>query len=147
MVGYYNLLIIVPLLIIIRNIYYFFTKRKEYLYKSIILRTIKNTSNIKNKNLIRKSVSNISNVDSKIKTIVMQNITQLISEIQKEEKPLIVKDRGYRLTMRGAKMLAYYERVLSSQIKLKFRLRNKELSNEIPVWTERDLKKLKRLRG
>jgi len=135
------------LIIIIRNIYYFITKRKEYLDKSIILRAIKNTSNVKNKSLIRKSVSNISNVDSKIKTIVIRNITHLISEIQKEEKPLIVKDQGYRLTDTDANMLAYYERVSSSHVRLNFSLRNKELGNEMPVWTEKDLKKLKRLRG
>lgn len=142
----FDLLIILPILLIIRNSFIFRTRKKDFLYKALVLKAIHELKKPTTRTQIRRYVSNKIIVESEVKMLVLRNLSMILSNLQERAQPLIKKRDNFYLTKEGLSVLRYYEASLakrggSKDLKI---VEDEEFDPaNLEVWTEEELEKLK----
>jgi hypothetical protein len=142
----YDFLIFLPILLIIRNLFIFRIRKKDFLYKVLVLKAIRELKKPTTKTQIRRYISNKIVVDNEIKTLVLRNFSNILSNLLERTQPLIKKNNNFHITKEGLSVLRYYEASLakrggSKDLKI---VEDEEFDPaNLEVWTEEELKKLK----
>jgi len=137
----YALLVILPLVFIIRNFFIFRARRKDFLYKVIVLKAIHELKKTSTKTIIKKYISKKIVVENEIKMFVLRNFSIILSSLQERNQPLVGKRNNYYLTKEGLYVLRYFTK---DEKEKKIEEIKEDLidPDNLEVWTEKELEKI-----
>ena len=140
--GLYLYIIGIPILLMIRNTYNYATAKSELKQKLVILSAIRHAKKTNTRAQLKEYVNNGLPLNVKFRKKVLENFDNILRELEREQKPLIVKNNGYRLTSEGQNLFAQLEEKEKSKLKEKdawIDEWSEKRPEEYEVWTEAEL--------
>lgn len=131
----YLFAIMIPVLFLLRNLYNYVIRRKELLYRILVLKAIFSENNLTSKAQIKKYILKNYYLIPQRKKYFLINLDNIIKDLQQKPKLITKKGNKYRLTQKGQQFTNFFKNEFNFEYRTNVTKKHQE------VWTEQELLK------